>query len=139
MAISPAKSENHAKIGDLQPPAWEKYFEIGLSWRFFHDKAKLTPNPATRDARLGKTYGKRFIMAISPRKSRDHAKTHNPRSAWGKSKRNPFIMAIAKKTAIGLAKPFGRVSRGNSERRTLFPRETRIGRLWTNRKDVNER
>ena len=64
------------------------------SWHhaFFRSPSRQNPRPAIRG--LGKTNGNSFIMAISPRKSRNHAKTHNPRPTWEKSKRNPFIMAI---------------------------------------------
>ena len=48
------------------------------------------------------------MMAMTLFSDGDRAKAgDNPRPAWENSKRNPFIMAIAKPSMIGLAKPFG--------------------------------
>ena len=65
----------------LMPKAATGFGEIrmgnGLSWRCPQEKAELTPKPARRS------------------------------TALGKSKENPFIMAIAKPIAIRLVRPFG--------------------------------
>ena len=59
---------------------------------YFRSRSRQNPRPAADG--LGKTIWERFILAISPRKSGNLAKTGDSRAAWGNSKRNLFIMAI---------------------------------------------
>ena len=58
---------------------------------------------------LGKFKWEPVYHGDSVRKSGIHAKTHDLRQVWGNSQRKPFMMAIAKKRVIRLAKPFGSV------------------------------
>ena len=64
----------------------------------------IVPKPATG---LGKFPAKPVYDGDSPRKSGAYAKTGGLRPAWGNFLRNPFIMAIARPSAIVLAKPSG--------------------------------
>ena len=103
-------------------------------WRSRFFPMALAPKPATRD-RLGKIPAEPVYLGVHAYSDRAHAKTgegfgenrmgtrlcwrfppekrrsrQNRQAAWENSKRNPFILAIAKRSAIRSAKPFGLLS-----------------------------
>ena len=104
---------------------------------FSRSRSRQNPRPATNG--LGKTFSKPFIMAISPRKSGNHAKSSDSRAAWENSNGNPFIMAITLFSGGAHAKTrdrLGEIPRVNGLS-WRFPQEKR--RLRQNRRPVWEK
>ena len=77
-----------------------------LSWRL-REKTRESRQNSRLATGLGKIDLEPVYLGDFPRKRGNHAKTGHLRPVWGKSQRNPFIMAIVEQNAIRLAKPFG--------------------------------
>ena len=73
---SARKSGDHAKTDDLRSALWEKHWETRLSWRFPHEKAALTPKPATRD-RPGEISSGNRLSWRSPKTARSDWRSHS--------------------------------------------------------------